>query len=160
MQFDDKEDEDEDEEEADLVCHLEGIHYLLSINKSLASTASKVRQKIATVMFEGDFAVQRLAMMRVKLMPRILKFLSHPDNKIAMNRKCSFAAIYHLICNYDAAELFGFPSAERTRIVYLERKNSELVHTENELRERIRALEAENEDLKKESLRTRKKHKA
>ena len=125
----------------------------MSINKSSDSTASKVRRKIATVMFEGDFAVQRLAMMPVKLMPLTLNFLSHPDNKIAMKRKCSFAAMYHLIRNYDAAELFSFPSAERTRIEYLERKNSELL-------EEIRALKAENEDLKKESLRTRKKHKA
>ena len=154
VDFDDQEDEDVDEDdEADRECHLEGIRYLLSINKSSDSTASKVRRKIATVMFEGDFAVQRLAMMPVKLMPLTLNFLSHPDNKIAMKRKCSFAAMYHLIRNYDAAELFSFPSAERTRIEYLERKNSELL-------EEIRALKAENEDLKKESLRTRKKHKA
>ncbi|EJK74394.1 hypothetical protein THAOC_03932 [Thalassiosira oceanica] len=129
----------EDEEEI-LGCHPKGIRHLLSINMSSGSTASKVRRKIETVMFEGDFAVQRLAMMHVKLMPRTLRFLSHPHNKMAMNYKCSFAAMYHLIRNYDAAELFGFPSAERARIDFLERKNSELVHTENELRKKAAEL--------------------
>ncbi|EJK64146.1 hypothetical protein THAOC_15150 [Thalassiosira oceanica] len=150
-----------DRDKAGLGCHPKGIHHLISINNSSDSIASKVRRKIATVMFEGDFVVQRLATMHVKLMPRILRFLSHPHHKVAMNYKCSFAAMYYLIRNYDATELFGSsPLAERTGIDHLESLIGEVVHAENKQREKGRALEAENEDLKKESLRARKRRKS
>jgi hypothetical protein len=52
------------------------LQAILAINASPVSATAKGRRKVAMVHFNGDYNIEELLQLDIKLMPRVLEFLA------------------------------------------------------------------------------------
>lgn len=65
------------------------LQAILAINASPVSATAKGRRKVAMVHFNGDYNIEELLQLDIKLMPRVLEFLA----------ECSLQEVNHLFRN-------------------------------------------------------------
>jgi hypothetical protein len=75
------------------------IREILKINASSVSSARKGRRKVAKVHFNGEYNLESLLQMKIKLMPHVIEFIG---------KECSLQALHHFIRNTPA--LFDYYS--------------------------------------------------
>ena len=72
------------------------LQAILAINASPVSATAKGRRKVAMVHFNGDYSIEELLQLDIKLMPRVLEFM------------CSLQEVNHLFRNMPS--LFDYYS--------------------------------------------------
>lgn len=66
------------------------LQAILAINASSVSATAKGRRKVAMVHFNGDFSIEELLQVDIKLIPHVLEFLA---------QECSLQEVNHLFRN-------------------------------------------------------------
>ena len=66
------------------------LQAILAINASPVSATAKGRRKVAMVHFNGDYSIEELLQLDIKLMPHVLQFLGS---------ECSLQEVNHLFRN-------------------------------------------------------------
>ncbi|KAL9186816.1 hypothetical protein ACHAXT_010536 [Thalassiosira profunda] len=123
------------------------LTWLLSINKEAKrrGVSYAIRQKMKDFYFQGNFDVRCFSEMDVTIMPHLLSFVQtsasdEEDNSVELKDwRYNINGIYQVLRNCHVSEMFSFPGPKSVAFQLWEKD------------ERIKQLEAENNQLKQEN---------